>query len=49
MFFELVKQMAAREGVSELLKAQDQLLWVRRINNIRDLAMGVVDNELIYA
>ena len=49
MFFELVKQMAAREGVAEQLKAQDQMLWVQRMNNIRDRAMEVVNNDLIYA
>lgn len=49
MFFELVKQLAAREGVTEQLKAQDQMLWVQRMNNIRDRAMEVVNNDLIYA
>ena len=48
MFFELVKQLAAREGVTEQLKAQDQMLWVQRMNNIRDRAMDVVNNDLIY-
>ena len=49
MFLELVKQLATREGVTEQLKAQDQMLWVRRMNNIRDRAMEVVNNDLIYA
>ena len=49
MFFELVKQLAAREGVTEQLKAQDQMLSVQRMNNIRDRAMEVVNNNLIYA
>ena len=49
MFFELVKQLAAREGVTEQLKAQCQMLWVQRINNIRDRAMEIVNHELIYA
>lgn len=49
MFFELVKHLAAREGVTEQLKAQDQMLWVQRMNNIRDRAMEVVNNDLIYA
>ena len=49
LFFELVKQMAAREGVTEQLKAQDQMLWVQRMNNIRNRAMEVVNNDLIYA
>ena len=45
----MVKQMAAREGVTEQLKAQDQMLWVQRMNNIRDRAMEVVNNDLINA
>lgn len=49
MFFELVKQMAVREGVTERLKARDQMLWVQRMNNIRNRAMEVVNNDLIYA
>ena len=49
MFFELVKQLAAREGVTEQLKAQNQMLWEQRMNNIRNRAMEVVNNDLIYA
>ena len=49
MFLELVKQMAARENVTEQLKAQNQMLWVHRMNNIRDRAMEAVNNDLIYA
>lgn len=49
MFFELVKQMAVREGVTERLKARNQMLWVQRMNNIRNRAMEVVNNDLIYA
>ena len=49
MFLELVKQMAAREGVTEQLKVQDQMLWVQRMNNIRNRAMEIVNNDLIYA
>ncbi|MBQ3701883.1 MAG: TnpV protein [Oscillospiraceae bacterium] len=49
MILELVKQMAAREGVTEQLKAQDQMLWVQRMNSIRDRAMETVNNDLIYA
>ena len=49
MFLELVKQLAAREGVTEQLKAQDQMLWVQRMNNIRERAMEVVNNDLIHA
>ena len=43
----LTKQMAEREGVTELLKAQDQMLWVQLMNNIRARAMEIVSHELI--
>ncbi|MBQ6160368.1 MAG: TnpV protein [Oscillospiraceae bacterium] len=49
MFLELVKQLAAREGVTEQLKAQNQMLWVQRMNNIRDRAVEIVNEDLIYA
>ena len=44
----LTKQMSEREGVTEALKAQDQMLWVQRMNNIRDRAMEIVNHDLIY-
>ena len=47
MFLRLIDQMAVREGITEQLKAQDQMLWVQRMNNIRDRAMEQVNNELI--
>lgn len=49
MLFRLIEQMAESEGITEALKAQDQMLWVQRMNNIRDRAMEVVNNDLIYA
>ena len=45
----LTKQMAEREGVTEQLKAQDQMLWVQLMNNIRDRAMEIINHDLIYA
>lgn len=48
MFLELVKQMAAREGVTEQLKAQNQTLWVQQMNSIRNRVMEVVNNDLVY-
>ena len=48
MFLRLVKQMAEREGVSEQLKAENQMEWVCRMNNIRSRAMEIVNDELIY-
>lgn len=40
--------MAKQQGVSEVLKAQDQMEWVRRMNNIFNAAREIVCNELIY-
>ena len=48
MFSRLVKQMAEREGVTEQLKADNQMEWVGQMNNIRSRAIEVVNNELIY-
>ena len=48
MFLRLVKQMAANEGITEQLKADNQMEWVGRINNIRNRAMETVNTELIY-
>ena len=48
MFDRLVKQIAEREGVTEQLKANNQMLWVARINNIRSRAMEIVNTELIF-
>ncbi len=48
MFDLLVEQMAEREGVTERLKAQDQMLWVQRMNNIRERAEEIVREEIIY-
>lgn len=44
----LTKQMAEKEGISEQLKAQDQMAWVRAMNNIRNRADEIVLKELIY-
>ena len=49
MFFRLVKQMAEREGVTEQLKADDQMEWVARMNVIRNSATETVNTEIIYA
>ena len=48
MFFHLVKQMAEREGVTEQLKAENQMEWVARMNNIRNRATEIVNTDLIY-
>ena len=48
MLFRLVKQIAKREGVTEALKAENQMEWVGRMNNIRNRATELVNAELIY-
>lgn len=48
MFSRLVKQMAEREGVTEQLKADNQMAWVGRMNDIRSRATEVVNTDLIY-
>ena len=48
MFKQLVKQMADREGITEQLKADDQIAWVCRMNNIRNRATEIVNSEIIY-
>ena len=47
-FSRLVKQYAEREGVTEQLKAENQMLWVQRMNSIRSRAEEVVLNDFIY-
>ncbi|MDD6880223.1 MAG: TnpV protein [Firmicutes bacterium] len=44
----LVAQLAEKEGIDEQLKAQDQMAWVRAMNNIRNRAEEIVLNEQIY-
>lgn len=48
IFLRLVKQMAEAEGVTETLKAANQMEWVDRMNSIRSRAMEIVNSELIY-
>ncbi len=48
MFFRLVNQLAEKESVTEQLKAENQMLWVRKMNNIRNSAEEIVNAELIY-
>ena len=49
MFFRLVDQMAESEGVTEQLKADNQMEWVARMNNISQMATEIANTELIYA
>ena len=48
MFLRLVKELAKIENVTEDLKATDQMLWVQKMNNIRNRATEIVNAELIY-
>lgn len=48
MFSQLVKQMAEREGVTETLKAKNQMEWVQKMNNIRSRATEIINNDLIF-
>ena len=48
MFDRLIRQYAAAEGVSEELKAADQLEWVRQMNGIRSRVTEIINAELIY-
>lgn len=47
MFLRLVEQMAEHEGVTEQLKAENQMEWVGRMNNIRSRVMEIVNEEII--
>ena len=49
MLFRFVKQMADHEGVTEQLKAVNQMEWVTRMNNVRQKATEIVNIELIFA
>ena len=48
MFIRLVEQMTEREGVTEQLKAENQMEWVGAMNNIRHRATEIVNTELIF-
>ncbi len=49
MFSRLVKQLAEKENVTEKLKAENQMLWVQKMNSIRNRALEIVNSDLIYA
>lgn len=49
MLFQLVKDYAQRQGITERLKAENQMEWVGRMNNIRSAATETVNTEIIYA
>ena len=49
LFLRTVKEMAAREGVTEQLKAEDQMRWVGMMNIIRNSASEIVNRDLVFA
>ena len=49
MLYRLIKQMAEQEGITEQLKARDPMEWARQMNDIRNCAVEVVNDGLIYA
>ena len=48
MFLRLVKELVEKENLNEELKATDQMVWVQKMNNIRNRATEIVNSELIY-
>lgn len=48
MFFRLVKELAEKENITEEHKAADQILWVQRMNSVRETAAEIVNYDLIY-
>ena len=48
MFLRLVNQMAENESITEQLKAENPILWIKCMNNIRNRATEIVNNEIIY-
>ncbi len=48
MFFQLVTQLAGQEGITEQLKARNQMEWIGRMNSVRNRAEEIIYNELIY-
>ena len=49
LLFRLIKQMAEHEGITEQLKADNQMEWVGQMNNIRQRATEIVNEEIIYS
>ena len=49
LFFRVVKEVAESESVTERLKDEDQMMWVGRMNAVREAATEIVNNELAFA
>ncbi len=48
MFLQLVNELAEKEGITETLKAKDQMLWVQRMNTAPDMAVEIVNTYVVY-
>ena len=48
MFSQMIKEYAGKQGVTERLKAENQLLWIEKMNNIRACVREIVEHEIIY-
>lgn len=48
LFYETIKSLAEKENVTEKLKAENAMLWVQRMNNIRNRATEIVNNQIIF-
>ena len=48
MFLRLAKELAEKESITERLKAENQMLWVQRMNSVRQTATEIVNHDLIY-
>lgn len=48
MFFRIVEELAEKEGITETLKAENQMLWVQRMYAVRETATEIVNNDLSY-
>ena len=49
MFLRLVKELAEKDGITEKLKAENQMLWIQRMNLVRETATEIINHDLIYA
>lgn len=48
MYDNLVNQLAEKQGITEELKAENQMLWVQQMNNIANQAREIINNEIIF-
>lgn len=49
MFFRMVKELAEKDAITEALKVGNQMLWMQKMNAVRETATKIVNNDLIYA